>query len=426
MAGLLCLPYRRRRRWFIAGGMDATQAEPFPLIRTAACGLLAMLVSVGIARFGYAPLVPALIAAHWFTAAAAFWLGAVNLAGYFIGAGFMRVWRGRIHVRFAIVGLMGLTALCLLGSAFNAGALLFGLCRLVSGITGGVLMVLMAAAVVGRAPPARRGRAGGITFTGMGIGITLSGLLIPRLLPYGLPATWAALGLFSLFATLVVAVLLPPATIAPAPRPAGATDLTRPVVLLVAGYALCALGFIPHMLFLPSYVAIALHRGVAAGAAVAAVLGVAAACGPPLLGRLADRAGFLRTLAASYVVMAGCVAVPLFTSNMVMLSISSFGVGAVALGAVMLTSGALAGLVPHDRLAASWGLATIAYAVMQTLVAAGFSTLFHLTGSYRLLFVIGAVSVLGSAGLVALSLRAASRPLARGHIVAAQPRSDIA
>ena len=69
----------------------------------------------------------------------------------------------------------------------------------------------------------------------------------------------------------------------------------------------------------------------------------------------------------------------------------------------MLTSGALAGMVPATRLAATWGLATMTYAICQALVAAGFSTLFHITGSYRLLFVIGSIAAVASAGLVALS-----------------------
>ncbi len=387
--------------------MDRAETATFPLNRVAFCGLLAMLVGVGVARFGYAPLVPALIAAHWFSASAAFWLGAVNLLGYFIGAGAMRAWRGRVHTRFAIIGLMATTCLCLLASAWNGGVLIFGGGRLLSGITGGALMVLMAAAVVGRAPPDRRGRAGGITFAGMGLGITLCGLLIPRLLPFGLPATWLALGLVSLAATAAVAAMLPAAVIAPARRPAAGMDRDRPVLLLLAGYSFCALGFIPHMLFLPSYVALGLHRGVAAGAGLAAVMGVAAACGPPMLGRIADRFGFLRTLAAAYVAMAAAVALPLLTGNTLVLGVSAFGVGGVALGAVMLTSGALAGMVPPARLAASWGRATMAYAVMQALVAAGFSTLFHITGSYRLLFVIGAAATLASAGLVVLARRAA-------------------
>ncbi len=159
---------------------------------------------------------------------------------------------------------------------------------------------------------------------------------------------------------------------------------------------LTALGFVPHMLFLSSFVAIGLHRGVAAGAGVMAWLGVAAALGPVILGRVADRFGFLPTLAAGYVVMALAVALPLVNASTVALDISAIGVGAVGLGAVMLAAGAIAGLVPAHRLAADWGVATMAYAVAQALTAAGFSNLFHLTGSYALLFIIGALAMVVS------------------------------
>ncbi len=90
----------------------------FPLYRAASCGLLAMLVGIGIARFGYSPLVPALVAAHWFTAAAAFWLGATNLLGYLIGAAGMRAWHRPIYTRAAVTTLMGLTAFSLIASAW--------------------------------------------------------------------------------------------------------------------------------------------------------------------------------------------------------------------------------------------------------------------------------------------------------------------
>ena len=49
-------------------------------------GLCAVLVGIGLARFAYTPLIPALIAAQWFTAAEAAYLGAANLAGYLAGA----------------------------------------------------------------------------------------------------------------------------------------------------------------------------------------------------------------------------------------------------------------------------------------------------------------------------------------------------
>ncbi|BBN55742.1 hypothetical protein TRE132_38670 [Pseudomonas chlororaphis subsp. aurantiaca] len=49
-------------------------------------GLCASLVSIGLARFAYTPLIPQLIQAHWFVQADVVYLGAANLAGYLIGA----------------------------------------------------------------------------------------------------------------------------------------------------------------------------------------------------------------------------------------------------------------------------------------------------------------------------------------------------
>ncbi len=242
----------------------------------------------------------------------------------------------------------------------------------------------------------------------------VSGLLIPRFLAFGLPMTWALLGGFSLLATVAVAVMMPPGVITPAARPVGRQVLNKPVALLMIGYALCAFGFVPHMLFLASFVAIGLHRGVAAGADVSAVLGVAAALGPPILGRIADRAGFLKTLVVAYLVMAFAVAVPLFTGSVLGLAISAFGVGAIALGAVLLTSGAIASLVAPNRLAANWGLATMSYAVMQAVSAAAFSSLFHATENYEILFGIGTVATFISAIFVLLSERS-SRKIDLNH-----------
>jgi predicted MFS family arabinose efflux permease len=372
----------------------------FPLYRAAVSGLLAMLVGIGIARFGYGPLVPALVRAHWYSATSAFWLGAINLLGYFFGAAIMRFWRGQLQAKRLIVRLMAVTALSLLASALNWGLVWFGFWRLLSGVTGGVLMVLMAAAVVGRAPAHSKGRVGGITFAGMGTGITLSSLLIPLLVRQGLVFTWTALGLVAVAATLTVAWLMPEATIVASPPKRGEAKLNRAVLLLVFAYAGSALGFVPHMLFLSSFVAIGLQRGISAGADVFAWLGVAAALGPVILGRVADRFGFLPTLALGYAVMAGAVALPLINDSSFALDLSAIGVGAIGLGGVMLAAGAIAGMVPPERLAADWGIATMAYAVMQALTAAGFSHLFHVTDSFLLLFGIGVVALVGSTILV--------------------------
>lgn len=54
--------------------------------RYAVAGLSASLVGLGLARFSYTPLIPALIAAKWFSASDVVYLGAANLAGYLAGA----------------------------------------------------------------------------------------------------------------------------------------------------------------------------------------------------------------------------------------------------------------------------------------------------------------------------------------------------
>ena len=384
-------------------------ARTFPIYRAAFSGLLAMFVSIGVARFGFAPLVPALDKAGWYSAAGAFWLGTVNLAGYFIGAAAMRVWRHAFPAKPVVLLFMGLTAAAMLGSALNWGWVWFGAWRLISGIAGGILMVLMAAAVVGRAPSAARGQVSGITFAGMGAGTAFSAILVPLLLSWGLVFTWAALGAVCVLATLAVAVMMPPSRIEPPPRHAAKGLPPGPVLLMITAYALSALGFVPHMLFLSSFAALGLHRGVAAGAVIAAWLGVSAMLGPPLLGRVADRFGFLPTLGCGYVVMGFGVALPLLVHAQIALIISALAVGAIALGAVMLVAGAIAGMVPAARLPGDWGLATMVYAVMQAVVAALFSHLFHATGSYELLFGIGSVAMAVSALLILLTARMAGR-----------------
>ena len=49
-------------------------------------GIMATLAGIGIARFAYTPLLPAIIQQGWFTASQGAYLGAANLLGYFTGA----------------------------------------------------------------------------------------------------------------------------------------------------------------------------------------------------------------------------------------------------------------------------------------------------------------------------------------------------
>jgi predicted MFS family arabinose efflux permease len=375
----------------------------FPIWRTAISGLLAMTAGLGIARFGFTPLIPALARATWVSTAQAVDLGAANLFGYLIGAALARRVRARVAVRPAIIGLMMVTSLSMLACALNWGFWWFAPWRLVSGITGGLLMVMMGQAVIARAPVAQRGIVGGLTFAGMGAGLTLSGFLIPPLLRISLPVTWLGLGGLCLIATAIVAAILPPGHIQAASQAGQAklVKIARPVLWLSIAYGLCAIGFVPFILFWSTFIATGLGRGIALGSAYAALMGVAAIFGPPVAGRAADRFGFGPTLAIAYFIMTLAVALPLGFTAPAALALSSIGVGAISMATVVLTSGRIAELVPPARMGASWGAATLAYSATQAVSGAGFSMLFRVVGVYAPLFGIAALALL-VAGLLTL------------------------
>src|SRR5712672_4590315 len=83
-----------------------------PVWLSAAAGLCASLVGLGLARFAYTPLIPALIAAKWFGPAEAVYLGAANLAGYLAGALIARELGARLGAVRTLRAMMVLAALC--------------------------------------------------------------------------------------------------------------------------------------------------------------------------------------------------------------------------------------------------------------------------------------------------------------------------
>src|SRR5215472_7934494 len=69
-----------------AADVDHSRKPASAAWRATISALCATLVGIGLARFAYTPLLPAIIEAHWFAASNAVYLGAANLAGYLAGA----------------------------------------------------------------------------------------------------------------------------------------------------------------------------------------------------------------------------------------------------------------------------------------------------------------------------------------------------
>jgi predicted MFS family arabinose efflux permease len=376
--------------------------RPVPVWRGVLCAFCASLIGIGLARFAYAPLLPAIVDAHWFQPATAAYLGAANLAGYLAGALLGRPMSAQLRVVTVLRASMALATLAFFACAFPLNFAWFFGWRFASGLAGGVLMVLAAPTVLPSVSASWRGLAGGAIFMGVGAGVVTSGTLSPLLLQLGVSAAWFGLGALSFLLLVVGWSGWPSAT----PATASARQLPPPRLPVLRSlyvmYALNAVGWLPHMIFLVDFVARSMGKGVQVGSELWVVFGIAATIGPLAAGRLADRIGFGATLRLAFLLEAGAVAIPAFGLGWVWLILSSVIVGSFLTGTVPLVLGRISELLPHhvEQQKAAWSFATVSFALMQAAVAYGLSFVFARNGGdYRPLFLIGSAAMVAALAL---------------------------
>ncbi|MFM0195592.1 YbfB/YjiJ family MFS transporter [Paraburkholderia strydomiana] len=363
-------------------------------------GLCGSLVAIGLARFAYTPLIPSLIQAHWFTSSQAVTLGAANFAGYLIGALIGRPLASALSNRTALRLLMAVVTAAFFACAYPLSISWFFAWRLLSGISGGAIMVLVATSILPHIPAPRRGFVSGMIFLGLGLGIAASGTLIPELLHFGLRTTWLGLGTVALALT-AVSWFGWPSTNPPAPVAAAGTRHASHASnlglrVLYAQYAANALGLVPAMILLVDYVARGLGRGAAIGADYWVLYGLAAIVGPVIAGNVAHRIGYGKAYRVALLLQAVAVAMLALSGNAWVLALSTVILGVFTPGIVPLALGRIHELVPHDHTEqrASWSRATTAFALFQALGGYGYSYLFsHSHNNYALIFACGAVAL---------------------------------
>lgn len=381
-----------------------TDAEAMPW-RPVLAAMVALLVGIGLARFAYAPLLPAVIADGWFAPGTAGYVGAANLAGYLLGALTARQVGRRLGIPTVMRGAMLAASVSLAACAVPMPFGWFFAWRLLSGIAGGFLIILGPSTALALVPAGRRGLAGGLIMTGVGLGIAISGTLVPLLLRWGLTEAWLGLSLACTLLTAAVWPLWP--SMRPTANAAGAGGRFGAVCL---SYGLCAVGISPHMVFLVDYVARGLGRGMVAGSLAWVGFGLGALCGPVASGRLVDRLGAERAFRIVVAVEAAAVAVLLlWPGNVVALGAGSLaggmvvsGITAAMLGRIGLRSGA--DPVARQR---GWTLATVCWAIGQAAGTYGMAWLYGRTGGYAALF---ATALAAMAGVAAIELALLIRP----------------
>ena len=237
----------------------------------AAALALAAAVSLGLARFSYALLLPPMRADlgwSYFTAGA---MNTVNAAGYLLGALLAPWLLRRFDARqFMLAGGAAAALLLALHASTRHDAVLYAL-RLGSGAASAASFVgggLLAARLAQRAPQ-RSGLLLGVYYGGVGLGIVASALGVPPLLEsagLGWPVAWVTLGALALLLTLGTAAGTGSLAAPPAPGAPRAPFTWRPFAFGLAGYGMFGIGYIGYMTFI---ITLLREQGLSAGTVVA-------------------------------------------------------------------------------------------------------------------------------------------------------------
>ncbi len=364
-----------------------------------------LLVGMGLGRFGYSPMIPALIQSGSLAEAEAGYVGALNLGGYVIGALATSRLRRRFHEAWILRVCLMLALLSLVASIPPWGFAWLAFWRLLVGIIVAVMMVLGIAYVTRFAPPGRTALATSISFTGVGMGIFFSAAGLPWLLELGLAWAW---GGSAVVGTLGVGLGLWAWSGAPRLEPPGAEGETPPTPIpldgkkLVAAQAMFSVGLIPHSIYWVDYIVRGLGAPMSEGALQWSLVGLGALLGTVLWGRIADRIGLNAGLVAVFAALSASIILPVLLPGAAIIIASSLVFGSQPGSSAVIASRAQRAM-GEASMVPLWRWMVVSVGTAQIIGGIGLVELFNRTGDYRPVFLVGGVAM-GLAALLCASL----------------------
>jgi predicted MFS family arabinose efflux permease len=374
--------------------MKSDREEGTRLLYTAIGLAMASAVSLGLARFAYALLLPAMRADLDWSYATAGALNTANAAGYLAGALLLPRWQARFDGKSVVVaGGLGACVTLFLHGLVRSEEALFVL-RFASGVAsaasfaGGGLLAASLAQQPGGA--ARLGMILGIYYGGTGLGIAACALLVPWAMSPEVGAPWSAgwfaelagtdtaaaaggpawrladwqrawIGLAGLAVVCHLAMLAMTRGLHCPPVPAALREAAplRELLLGLLGYLCFGLGYIGYMTFI---ITLLREQGLSAPVVTAfyAVLGLGVVASSWLWAGLLQQHRCGRPMATLNALLAVATVLPVISSHPVAVFASGALFGSVFLSVVASTTA----LVRHNCAKAAWPAGIAAFTVI--------------------------------------------------------------
>ena len=323
-----------------------SQAAQRPLLTAFALSLGAA-ISLGLARFSYALLLPPMRADLDWSYLLAGAMNTSNALGYFIGALLTPTLMRRFGAQAVLFGGALLTVVFLLAAGWLTDANLLLAQRLLSGVGSALIFIAggLLAARLGALHPQRAGLLIGLYYGGTGIGIVLSAALVPLALAASAAAgsahgwQWASLGLgaLSLLATAGMALAARHLDGAAVPMSAAQRPRVATLAYGLSAYLMFGVGYIGYMTFVVALLKeqgmVDLQVNLFYGA-----LGLALMASPRIWAGLLDRSKGGQAIATLNGLLGVATLIPVLTAATPLVFLSGILFGAVFLSVVASTT----------------------------------------------------------------------------------------
>ena len=358
---------------------------------------LSMCLGIGILRFSYTALLPSIREAFGWSASFASILGSANLLGYLAGAFWaMKLPQDRSMMCYIQVAAIAGT-ISLLSCAFSGfSEYWYMVWRIISGISGGLLMILSPSVVAQCCELKDRFRINFIGFSGIGLGVLMATLFLPYIHDISTQYAWIILFSFATFICVILSYLLKgfkQYLNAPTLAQQNSEKISALYYCLLIVYSTSAFAYVPHSLFWIDYLTNTLHLFPLGINLNWILYGTGSALGAFSAYLLAQRLGNIGALKVLYSLYVLGIFVAVLNDSPLFTFMSSFFTGLLNPAVVFLTSYTILQIygTAYKKL---WSIATLCFASIQLLGGLSFSLLQHYGVSYHQQFIIAATVLL--------------------------------
>ncbi|MEK4228076.1 YbfB/YjiJ family MFS transporter [Solibacillus sp. FSL H8-0538] len=303
-------------------------------------GILFLVVAMGISRFAFTPILPFMRVDEGLSFEVAGWLASSNYVGYFVGA----LWAGFIYRKkkqLVIANvLINVTSIIIMGLTHSFA--LWIILRFIAGATGGIIFVLTSSIVMDYLAANLLTRWSGYVFSGIGLGIAISGLFVPFLEAIvSWEGTWIGLGILSALFLCTTLFLWRNIHVRDAEKvmKTDDTNIWRGFMpWLIAAYGLEGLGYIITGTFLVDIIYNIEDLRAFAGYSWV-VVGLAAIPSAPLWMHLMSRFSTITMMAIAYALQVFGILLPVLSQTVWSVLLSAFLFGFTFVGLVTMSTG---------------------------------------------------------------------------------------